>query len=445
MKISKFFISFDYILFFSTILLTILSIFFIYSANLSKPELHYDYIKQIIFAIIGLTFLIAILFLPTKYLTSLSLWFYIILILGLIITLFFPYVKGQRRLSILGFSLQFSEFMKIATILLLSTFLAKKTEEEKKKLETYLKAILIVIIPVGLILLQPDLGTMLVFIPILLAICFMAGIKKRYLLYTILFIFAVAFIPTITAINHLFFNNENEIINLILNIKYITIFLTIILITIIISIFALFNIIKGIDERFRIFFYWYVFFASIILIGITISFPVNKYVLKEYQRDRLLIFFNPEFDKKGKGFHIIQSKNTIGNGGLLGKGWTKGDLTQNYFLPEQATDFIYPVIAEEMGFIGSLLIVLLYSLIFFRGLTILFNAKDYINAYIVTGILAMLLFHILESMGMCLGIMPITGIPLPFLSYGGSFLITSYIAIGILMNINMNRYNLYDY
>jgi len=236
---------------------------------------------------------------------------------------------------------------------------------------------------------------MLVFIPILLSICLIGGIKKRYLLYTIIFIFASAFIPIISTINHLFFNNENEVINLILNIKYLIIFLSVLLITIIITLLGLLNIIKGINEKFKIFFYWYIFFTSIILIGVTLSFPVNKYVLKEYQRDRLLIFFNPEFDRKGKGFHIIQSKNTIGNGGLFGKGWTKGELTQNYFLPEQATDFIYPVIAEEMGFIGTLIILLLYSLIFYRGINILFNSKDYTNAYIITGILAMLLFHIL--------------------------------------------------
>ena len=153
-----------------------------------------------------------------------------------------------------------------------------------------------------------------------------------------------------------------------------------------------------------------------------------------------MIFFNPNFDPKGKGYNIIQSRTTIGNGGLFGQGWCKGEQIQNFFLPEQATDFIYPVIAEEKGFLGSLLILFLYSLIFFRGFYIIINTRYYWEAYVIIGILSMYLFHIVQNIGMCVGIMPITGIPLPFLSYGGSFLITCFIGTGLMMNIELNRY-----
>ncbi|MBP7553945.1 MAG: FtsW/RodA/SpoVE family cell cycle protein, partial [Spirochaetes bacterium] len=184
MKIQKFFSSFDYIIFISAILLTIIGILFIYSANLSRSDLNREFIKQIIFASIGLIILITLLFIPTKSMSDFSLAFYIICIFGLIITLFFPYIKGQRRLNIFGVSFQFSEFMKIATIFLLSLYYSKKNKEEIRSILTYIIGLLIVLIPVGLILLQPDLGTMLVFIPIVLVISFMAGIKKRYIIYT---------------------------------------------------------------------------------------------------------------------------------------------------------------------------------------------------------------------------------------------------------------------
>lgn len=440
MKIQKFFSSFDYIIFISAILLTIIGILFIYSANLSRSDLNREFIKQIIFASIGLIILITLLFIPTKSMSDFSLTFYIICIFGLIITLFFPYIKGQRRLNIFGVSFQFSEFMKIATIFLLSLYYSKKNKEEIRSILTYIIGLLIVLIPVGLILLQPDLGTMLVFIPIVLVISFMAGIKKRYIIYTLLFIFSITIIPVATSINHLFFNDENELIYLLLNPKYIIIVFSTLIATLIIALLAYFNVIKGINDKFRLFFYWYIFFMSIFIIGGALSYPVDRYILKGYQKDRLLIFFNPEFDPKDKGFHIIQSKNTIGNGGLLGKGWTKGELTQNYFLPEQATDFIYPVIAEEKGYLGSLIILILYGLIFFRGFHIVLNAKDNWSAYVIIGLMSMLLFHIFENMGMCLGIMPITGIPLPFLSYGGSFLMSCFTTIGIILNIGINKY-----
>jgi len=173
------------------------------------------------------------------------------------------------------------------------------------------------------------------------------------------------------------------------------------------------------------------------IFGLAMSYPVNKF-LKPYQKDRLLIFFNPSVDEKGSGYHIIQSITTVGNGGFFGKGWKKGEQVQKYFLPEQATDFIYPVIAEELGFIGSFVILFLYGVIFFRGMKIILKSKDFWGGYVVIGLMTMYLYHILQNIGMCIGVMPITGIPLPLLSYGGSFLMSCYFGISIMINIYLN-------
>lgn len=442
MKIKKLVSNFDYLLFITAILLTVIGILFIYSANLNKSgEVQREYFKQLIFFMFGLCLVIAIFFIPFKKVHSYSLILYLICLVGLIATLFFPKVKGQKRFMLFSFSLQFSEFMKIAIILFLSQYYSEKTKKELKSLVTYLKAAAFVGFPMALILIQPDLGTMLVFIPIFLGISFMAGVNVKYLLYSILLLFFMSFIPIITSLNKLFFDNENYIFNLLNNPRYIIILFSCLTVILGISILSFFNIIISVTEPFRVVFYWMIFFVSIIIIGLAISYPVNEKVLKQYQKDRLTIFFNPDYDPSGKGYNIIQSQTTIGNGGLFGKGWCKGEQIQNFFLPEQATDFIFPVIAEEQGFVGSMVIIFLYSLLFFRGFLIIINAKYYWEVYMIIGLLSMYLFHIIQNIGMTIGIMPITGIPLPFLSYGGSFLVTCFIGIGIMMNIELNRYN----
>jgi len=440
MKVNKFILNFDYILFFSAILLTVMGILFIFSANLTKSEdIKTEYLKQIFFLVVSLVIFFTIVVLPTRSLQNVALFFYILCFVILFITLLFPEVKGQRRMNIGGFSLQISEFMKVAMIMLLSLFYGRKSKEEIRYLSVYIKGAALAISPVLVIMLQPDLGTSLVFFPIFLVISYLAGIKKRYIFYTILLIIFIAFIPVVTTMNRLFYNNENNIISLLENIKYLILLLLAIALTLVIAVLAYFDVIKGISQKFKIFFYWYIFFCSVVLIGLSLSYPANKF-LKPYQKDRLLIFFNPYVDEKGKGYHIIQSMTTIGNGGLFGKGWMKGEQVQKFFLPEQATDFIYPVIAEESGFLGSALILLFFSLIFYRGLKAASSARDYWGVYTVAGILTLYLFHIIENIGMCVGIMPITGIPLPFLSYGGSFLMSCYLGLGIIMNINLNKY-----
>lgn len=433
---------FDYFMFFTVIGLTVFGIMFIYSANLNKQlYLRTEYLKQILFAVICLIMFFGVLFLKPNRISSLTFYFYIICLVGLMLTLLFPSVKGQRRFTVMGFSIQFSEFLKIATVLFLSKFYTAN-QAEIQSLKVYCKAGLITLIAIGAVIIQPDLGSALVFIPIFFGISFVAGVRRRYLVYTLGLFAAVSFVPLVTTLNSLFFNNESEIVYLIMNYKYIVVITLFFVVTIALCILAYLDIIKGISANFKPIFYWYVFFASFIFVGLMFSYPANKF-LKQYQKDRLLIFFNPYVDPLNTGYNIIQSMTAIGNGGVTGKGWKQGEMIQNKFLPEQATDFIFPVIAEETGYIGSLLLLFLYGLYFFRGLSIAYKAKDSWSTYVCIGLLCMMLFHILENMGMAMGIMPITGIPLPFISYGGSFLIVCYLSTGLMMNIKLNRISPY--
>ncbi len=161
--------------------------------------------------------------------------------------------------------------------------------------------------------------------------------------------------------------------------------------------------------------------------------------LKEYQLMRLIVFVDPMIDPRGWGWNVIQSQIAVGSGGLLGKGWMMGSQSGGNFLPEQWTDFIFSVLAEEFGFIGSTLMLLLFFLLLYRGIKIAMKAKDPFGSLIVIGVISMFAFHVLQNIGMAIGIMPITGIPLPFVSYGGNALLANMIALGLVMNVYVYR------
>jgi len=181
-----------------------------------------------------------------------------------------------------------------------------------------------------------------------------------------------------------------------------------------------------------------VFFVALLLIAhFYFGMPLP---LDDYQIKRLTVFVDPYNDGqggRGAGWNTIQSLIAIGSGGFAGKGLFNGTQVQLNFLPEHHTDFIYAVIGEELGFIGSVLIIALYGILLIRTVMISFNAKEQFGSLIAVGISAMWLFHIFENIGMCIGLMPITGIPLPFLSYGGSALLTNFIGVGLLLSINV--------
>lgn len=173
---------------------------------------------------------------------------------------------------------------------------------------------------------------------------------------------------------------------------------------------------------------------------VLISTPIIWFfALQEYQKDRIRVLLNPDLDPLNRGFQVIQSKIAIGSGGVFGKGLFQGIQTQMGFLPFKETDFIFSVIGEELGFIWSMLIILLFAFILLRLIDIARNSKDFFGSMIVIGVSAMIGIHVLQNIGMTLGLMPVTGIPLPFLSYGGTSLMANMIGIGLVLNIAMRR------
>ena len=168
--------------------------------------------------------------------------------------------------------------------------------------------------------------------------------------------------------------------------------------------------------------------------------PLLWRFLKDYQKKRIITFFNPDLDPLGAGYHIIQSKIAAGSGGIIGKGFMKGTQCKLGFLPEQQTDFIFSALAEEWGLIGSLFVLALYFALILWGLRIALQSKDRFGAILSFGVVSMLFWHVFINIGMVLGIMPVVGIPLPLLSYGGSFCISSLIGIGLLLNVSMRRF-----
>ncbi len=177
----------------------------------------------------------------------------------------------------------------------------------------------------------------------------------------------------------------------------------------------------------------------LIITGLVLT-PIVWTHLKEYQKKRVLTFINPNLDPLGSGYHITQSKIAIGSGMIFGKGFLKGSQSRLRFLPEQHTDFIFSVFAEERGFVGSFVLIFLYCCLILRGLNIAKNSRDRFGSYLAVSISVLMFWQIFINMGMVSGILPVVGTPLLFMSYGGSSLIFTMISVGILMNIRMRRY-----
>ena len=197
---------------------------------------------------------------------------------------------------------------------------------------------------------------------------------------------------------------------------------------------------------------FFIFISMSFLIGINIrslfilagsaivSLPFLWHFMKDYQKNRILTLINPQADPLGRGYHIIQSKIAIGSGGYMGKGFMSGTQSQLNFLPEKHTDFIFSVFAEEMGFIGALVLIALYIILIIKGIDVVYHARDRSGSLIAGGVVSMLAFHMIFNIGMTTGMFPVVGIPLPLMSYGGSYLVTTFISIGLLLNIKMRRF-----
>lgn len=432
----KFLSYFDFILFFAVIILTTIGIFFIYSSgvNSSMVVVSNEYIKQIIFSISGLVLMIFIAIFDYRKLQRHAPKCFILLILVLIYTrIFGRFVNGAKSWIGIGeLGVQPSEFCKILFILFLAWFLERTESMSARK--RFIISLGIMFVPVALILLQPDLGTASVYIPIYLAMCFVAGIPLRYLFMLLLTgIFSIV-LTVLPIWETEIYQKTVPIISVLTNMK-----LRLIIIAAV-SVVAIIGLVGKMMFKKRQYFYWIAFIFGIIAVSLVLSIGAGK-VLKDYQIKRLIVFLDPNTDPLGSGWNIIQSKIAIGSGGLFGQGFLKGTQSHYSFLPQQSTDFIFSILSEEWGFAGSIFVFALFSVILFRALFIMKSTTNTYGYYIATGITFMFFFHFIVNVGMVMGIMPITGIPLLFLSYGGTSLWTAMMCVGLLMSINIRRLN----
>lgn len=188
--------------------------------------------------------------------------------------------------------------------------------------------------------------------------------------------------------------------------------------------------VAGIDKKYII--------SAVLIIAVALPLAYN-FVLPTHAKNRIDVFLNPNLDPRGSGYNVIQSKLAIGSGKLFGMGLLKGNQTQLGFLHPKTTDFIFSVIGEEMGFIVAGAVIILYVILITKAIYVAKTAKDDLGSYIAIGIVGIFMFHMIENIGMTMGLLPITGVPLPFVSYGGSSLITNFICIGLLLNISGRR------
>ena len=424
----------DYLLLVPIIVLLILSVLFIYSSGLTHEgiQVSNEYIRQIIWASAGLMFAIILSLVDYRMYYNFSIYIYVISLLPLIYTLFFGHViyNASRWLRIGSFGLQMSEFVKISVIIMLARYLAD-TDRNKETFPRFIISCVIVFIPMGIVLLQPDLGTALVYMAILITMIFMAGVKMRYVAF-MLSCLALTGIFLVLPLWQVFILKKT--IPFIVILTNIRILLIVVLFFVVIAGIALFGYIKF-KKRY---FYWVVYSSSIVIFSLCVSY-VARIVLKNYQIMRLIVFLDPNVDPRGAGWNIIQSVTAIGAGGLSGRGFLQGTQSQYRFLPEQSTDFIFSIFSEEAGFLGGLVVFALFLLICFRLLRIMKTVNDPFGKYICAGLAGMVSFHFIINVGMTMGIMPITGLPLLFMSYGGSSLMASMIGIGIALSIFVKR------
>jgi len=424
-------IKLDYALIASFLTLICVGILTIYSAGGRDDNQH---IRQISWAITGMVFFILMLFVNHHRMGEYAFFIYIAGMLLLIVVLLIgKRVRGAKSWITVfgGFGFQPSEFVKIAVIISLARFL-DRVGDDIKSLKNVIITLVIAVIPMGLILLQPDFGTALVYLPICLVMLFFAGIKYTHLI-SLLIIFGIAVVlPLLTTFSKLTHSETFSFLQ-VLDDTRIVIFIALMFGFLSGVMYVLFRMTKK-DLLYKASTIFLIFFAGLILAA-----PLGRF-LKSYQKERLVVFLKPSIDPFGSGYNIIQSKIAVGAGGLFGKGLLGGTQSQLGFLPERSTDFIFSIFAEEWGFVGSLALLAVYSVFIFRGIMIIFEARDRFSCLLAAGIMGMLLFHIIINIGMTIGIMPITGIPLPFLSYGGSFLLTCIVAASLLTNIEMRRY-----
>ncbi|MDY5047790.1 MAG: rod shape-determining protein RodA [Treponema porcinum] len=428
--------SFDLIILLCVLVLVSTGIAFIYSSGVNSDGILVtnEYVKQIVWAGIGMVFLAFFALTDYRKCERISGWLFVVLLLVLVYTrLFGRYVNGAKSwLGIGDFGVQPSEFGKIIFILFLAKYLNGSANENP--LKRLIISAVIFAVPTLLILAQPDLGTATVYIPIFFFMCFMAEIPLTYLMFLFGICASTVFFTILPVWNEYIAHNSVVLITTLSDFK-----LKMILILAAAAICAISIVVRYYFHG-RKYYFWIAYFSAIIFIGLICSSGAGK-VLKDYQIRRLIVFMDPSVDPLGSGWNIIQSKIAIGAGGAFGRSFLHGTQSHYRFLPQQSTDFIFSILSEEMGFAGGAVVFVLYMIIMWRTIVIIKNTSNKFGMYIASGILGMFVIHFFINVGMVMGIMPITGIPLLFLSYGGSSLLTAMSCIGLLMSINSRKFD----
>lgn len=428
--------SFDLIILLCVLVLVSTGIAFIYSSGVNSDGILVtnEYVKQIVWVGIGMVFLAFFALTDYRKCERISGWLFVVLLLVLVYTrLFGRYVNGAKSwLGIGDFGVQPSEFGKIIFILFLAKYLNGSANENP--LKRLIISAVIFAVPTLLILAQPDLGTATVYIPIFFFMCFMAEIPLTYLMFLFGICASTVFFTILPVWNEYIAHNSVVLITTLSDFK-----LKMILILAAAAICAISIVVRYYFHG-RKYYFWIAYFSAIIFIGLICSSGAGK-VLKDYQIRRLIVFMDPSVDPLGSGWNIIQSKIAIGAGGAFGRSFLHGTQSHYRFLPQQSTDFIFSILSEEMGFAGGAVVFVLYMIIMWRTIVIIKNTSNKFGMYIASGILGMFVIHFFINVGMVMGIMPITGIPLLFLSYGGSSLLTAMSCIGLLMSINSRKFD----
>lgn len=352
---------FDYILFFTTLILCGYGILMIMSATLSYETMNFVKTQSVATAL-GIVAIIILVLIDYELLGKLYIPIYVVCNLLLIAVLIWG-IGADRWgsdswLSIGPITFQPAEFVKIGLIISLAKFIDDNQETINEPF-TLLKILAFAFTPVILILLQPDAGTAMVFIFFIAVMLFIAGVEFRYFVYAI-----------------------------------------------------------GIG---------------------LLSLPILWFRLDGYQKNRIFDFLDPERDISGSGYQGMQGRIAIGSGKVFGRGLFQGVYTQFNYIPEKQTDYIFAVLVEELGFMGGIGLILLYFILLNRFIRVAKKSKDLFGSLMVVGFAAMFIFHIWENIGMTIGLMPITGIPLPFMSYGGTFQLSNLICIGIILSVAVHR------
>ena len=403
----------DFPLLIATVAIVLIGIIAIYSATYhnASTAVQNAWSKQSQFAILAFAVALVIVYIPEKVIYSVAYVLYLFGVVSLVAVLAWGTGEATRWLRLGPLMLQPSELAKIATIIALARYLSDRNLERINSFNGFLGALFLVLVPIALIVRQPDLGTAVSFGAPLFPMLYWAGMRKFFIflvispLISVICSFDLLWQGSTPYVFATFVIGSTFVIHHFLRRLWLTISM------------AFVNTLAGL---------------------LTVYFL--EHFLRPYQKARIMTFFNPESDPLESGWNIIQSKIAIGSGGLTGKGLLEGTQTKHEFLPAAHTDFIFSVIGEEGGFVMAMIVLGLFFFLIYRALHIASMANNVFYSLTAVGLAAMLTFHVFINIGMTIGVMPITGLPLPFLSSGGSSLLSNLIAIGLLLHIGTYRH-----